>query len=320
MTSVISTIKSALLPEHHGIGSDLTTTTYPTKQVEARPSIPNINLADFAKASYHPEATPPKGYHVDTELSGPDRTMYVHDTDPTAKKILSFRGTQLDNPSNRTRDILTDISMVAGLQEHTNRFKNSLDVAKRAVDKYGKDNVLVTGHSLGADQGMYVSHKLDLQGEVYSPFLKFGEQYPNSKVKINMIAGDIVPTMGELTTPNLKVYHTPGSTLKNSLVKMSASHPLKSIKQDTHSIDNFTSWQPTSKPTALPPPPPIAVETIPAQTVAPEPKITPSEPTPIPRLMQSFSMNTPHMQPLEGFHKPHSRKHKEHSRRKKHHT
>lgn len=55
-----------------------------------------------------------------------------------------------------------------GLQEKSNRFKNAKKTTDLAVQKYGKDNVSLTGHSLGGSQSAYVSRATGLKGSGFN--------------------------------------------------------------------------------------------------------------------------------------------------------
>lgn len=219
------------------------------------------NLADFAASAYRDIA--PNGYDIDTELSGPDRRVYVNSQ---KKAIIAFRGT---NPSNK-RDVWADLAMAAHLESKTNRFKNSLDVSRRAVDKYGAENIQVTGHSLGGSQAIYVANKLNLAGEAYNPFISSSIRNKSDKFKVHVTVGDPVSYPGTYLVPQKNVnVHAPGKSfwkgvgkaaknavintvlvgqpelapiLKNPYVsKYGKGTTAMSLTKSLHDIDQFTS-------------------------------------------------------------------------------
>lgn len=104
--------------------------------------------------------------------------------DPETKKaVIAYRGTQIgDLSKNRTgwRDLGADAATYLGLQSLNNRYANAEKVAHAAIAKYGKDNVSLTGHSLGGSQAQYVSRKLGLAADVYNPFGGPGELLNNN--------------------------------------------------------------------------------------------------------------------------------------------
>lgn len=160
-----------------------------------------MNYADFAKSAYHDVA--PTGYQVDSELSGPDRRIYHQDG---KNVVVAFRGTNLNN----TRDIGANAAMGFHVQGFTNRFKNSLDVTKRAVKKYGLENVSVTGHSMGGSQAVYVANKLNLGGAAYNPYTSWSNKNTSDKFKVHIAVGDPVSSPG-MFIPGQKniTYHAP---------------------------------------------------------------------------------------------------------------
>jgi hypothetical protein len=107
-----------------------------------------------------------EGYTIDKQLSSPDRTAYVKD----GKVTLAYRGTDFKNKSNTYRDLGTNALLALGLQDVSSRFKNAKKASDQAIEKYGKDNVNVTGHSLGGSQALYLSNKRGLQGSAFNPF------------------------------------------------------------------------------------------------------------------------------------------------------
>lgn len=186
------------------------------------------NLADFARGAYHPEMVL-DGYEKDTELSGPDRTLYYNKK--TKKAILAFRGTDTDN--HMKRDVLTDLGLGLGLESHLNRFKHSMDVTERAIAKYGKDNLQVTGHSLGGSQALYVGQHLGVKGAAYNPYTHFWRNptttwsqwfhHPklamqgifgaNNPVETYVVAGDPVSSQA-MQDPRTHVIHARGTEAK----------------------------------------------------------------------------------------------------------
>ena len=80
------------------------------------------------------------GYLIDKNLSGNRAQVYFNDD--TKKSVIVHRGT------SGIQDIITDGLLGLGIK--TKRFKHAEQVQKQAIEKYGKDNLLTMGHSLGA--------------------------------------------------------------------------------------------------------------------------------------------------------------------------
>lgn len=121
------------------------------------------DYAKLSKGSYGSQDI--KGYTIDRGLSNQNRTTYVKD----GKAIVSFRGTDLKTKDNKWKDLGTDALIFFGLERFGSRFKNAVKATKKVVEKYGKDNVELTGHSLGGSQALYVGKELGLPVKAFNP-------------------------------------------------------------------------------------------------------------------------------------------------------
>lgn len=101
------------------------------------------------------------GWEKDIELSNENRTVYHKG----GKAKIAFRGTNVRN----IKDLGTDVLVGMGLQDKSSRMKNALKTTDLAIAKYGKENVSLTGHSLGGSQAAYVSRKRGLKGTGFNP-------------------------------------------------------------------------------------------------------------------------------------------------------
>jgi len=83
------------------------------------------------------------GYIKDHELSQKKDKVYYH---PQEKKAyVVYKGT---NPTD-LRDVATDMALAFGFEKYTPRFRQAKRLARRAEEKYGKNQVEAVGHSLG---------------------------------------------------------------------------------------------------------------------------------------------------------------------------
>ena len=79
------------------------------------------------------------GYNIDKSLSGNRAQVYYNDDNK--KAVIVHRGT------SGIQDFVTDGLFSVGIK--TKRFKHGERVQNQAIEKYGKDNLLTMGHSLG---------------------------------------------------------------------------------------------------------------------------------------------------------------------------
>lgn len=106
------------------------------------------------------------GYEIDPEHSNRNRTLYRHKN--SGKAVLAFRGTELDT-RNKRGDLGTDALLALGLQGLSSRFRNAKKATAKAVEKYGQDNLTLTGHSLGGSQALYANSKYGIETHAYNP-------------------------------------------------------------------------------------------------------------------------------------------------------
>ena len=188
-----------------------------------------MSLADFAEATYTKKSMP--GYVIDTELSNQDATVYRNNN----SAIVAFSGTRPTSKHNAWRDLTTDLGLWAGQKSHLHRFQNALDLSNRAVDKYGKENVTVTGHSLGGSQAVYVNQKLGIKGSAYNPYFDAKDvltrkHFVNSNFDVHAILGDPV-SLGAVNLIGQKHVHlhTPMSKYANIIEPIITPNPIMEI-------------------------------------------------------------------------------------------
>lgn len=174
--------------------------------------------AQHARAAYH--RTVPPGYHKDYDLSTKNTSVFYN---PTTRQVsIAFSGTRpLHDPSYRNvleaiiaSDATTDLMITLGHGKHTARYMESVNVTKKAYDKYHKRGyqLHLTGHSLGGRMGADVSSSfkkegIDIPADVYNPYFQesdssTSEDYSNVTAHVN--AGDPIagPT---LSVPGITV-------------------------------------------------------------------------------------------------------------------
>lgn len=153
-----------------------------------------INYALLAQKAYKENSQRGVlGYDILQQYSSPDRVVYQHQA--TKHVVIAFRGTDPKSWSGGFhakgfRDLTTDVMLGLGSEGLSHRFYNAEKVTKAVVQKYGADNVSVTGHSLGGSQAMHVSNKYGLHAHVYNPHVTWSQaltatNYPNVSLHVN---------------------------------------------------------------------------------------------------------------------------------------
>jgi hypothetical protein len=115
------------------------------------------------------------GYSILNDLTSEDYVGYKHNQ--TGKITSAFRGT--NNKKLNTwrgikrsyRDIVADGQMALDNDRSGKHFTSAERVTDYAIKKYGKENITLTGHSLGGSTALEVSKKYDLPAIVYNPFV-----------------------------------------------------------------------------------------------------------------------------------------------------
>lgn len=180
---------------------------------------------------------PVENYTVDGSLSNQNRTVYFKTDDPT-KAVISFRGTDVVTNSNRWKDIGTDTLLALGFQDVSSRFQNALKATKDVIAKYGRNNVIATGTSLGGAQGIYVSQKLGIPAIVYNPGVS---PLDVSRSKNTFLADSIAGLVEDKSGAKITAYSTlvDGVSSLVPFVRGIKTIPVKPKLRNTHSILNF---------------------------------------------------------------------------------
>lgn len=147
--------------------------------------------AHLAKGAY--TSSPVEGYTIDPELTYGNITTYKNNK--TGKATVSFAGTK------GVKDIKSDLAILAGVEQNDPQFQQALEMSKKAVKKYGQENVHVTGHSLGGTKATYVSSKLGIKATTFNQgwfggslthATSIGDKWNTSKVKDYVTPGDLI--------------------------------------------------------------------------------------------------------------------------------
>jgi len=118
----------------------------------------------------------------------------------TDEVVVGVRGTDVSNIS----DLLTDIAIVGGVSNFTPRQAVVNNIVQNAINVYGKDKVVLSGHSLGGKLSTNAANKFGLRAYIYnaasSPLDIFSRSNKNIQNFSTNYAGnrDIVSWFGSL--------------------------------------------------------------------------------------------------------------------------
>lgn len=197
--------------------------------------------AQFSNAAYAPdnEKLVPKGYARDTSLSDKDRSVYHNAS--TKHTVVAFRGTDVRNKG----DLLADAAIATGHHALTKRFRDSTNRTRAAVKKYGKENVEVTGHSLGGTQAMHVSSALNLPGHAFNPGASYDQTIKDIRKKpikgIKKVLGAVIPSLKRKFKSKANVYLVKGDPISGGHMLTNENKVVvkKKARKSAHSLENF---------------------------------------------------------------------------------
>ena len=178
-----------------------------------------------------------KDFEMDDELSTKD-DLVLHNA-KTGETVISYRGTTDDpvgKPKNFVQDWLVN-GQIAGGSTHTSRAKTAEKQAYRVIQKYGKQNLVVTGHSQGGGISYHIATKYDLEGHHYNPSINHSNVAQAGKYANNKNAQNIYKTHLDFASPL--------AYSKNLKKSNTTVHTVGTIKDmdspvSTHSIDQFS--------------------------------------------------------------------------------
>ncbi len=187
-------------------------------------------IEEFAQSAYESadnRSPVVDGYDYRPDLSTGDVAVYE---DPETKKaVVGFRGT------SKVRDINPDIGIAGNRFKSTDRYKSDKAQLEKVLQKYGKDNVRLTGHSLGGKSASTLAQdygiKADTFNEGSTPLQMEGNLLKNLSCKVfpsqqkcknaqlvtkHLITGDPISTWNLFSASNVK-YYKPNSWNPHSL-------------------------------------------------------------------------------------------------------
>jgi len=177
-----------------------------------------------------------KDFKVDEELSTIDNLVLFN---KKSKEVtVSYRGTT-DNPL-RTKSFLKDWRIngqIAGGGSNTTRIKQGQKQLDKVVEKYGKDELILSGHS----QGGHVSYELgtvnDIPSYSYNPAINMSQLKSAEKYSRNTSKHVIMKTPLDFASP--LAHDTKALAKSDTSVKIVNNLVGKDDPLSTHSIDQF---------------------------------------------------------------------------------
>lgn len=154
------------------------------------------HYAELASGAYGGKSMEHLGYEIDPDLSNRHRTLYYNKD--TNKAVYAFKGT---TPKN-IHDLATDALLAVGLKDISSRFRNANKYTKRAMEKYGKDNLITASHSLGGSQSLYVNSKHGIEAHAFNPYIE-----PKVK-KANLLTKAMYSLFKKPIQSNAVIYRT----------------------------------------------------------------------------------------------------------------
>ena len=157
-----------------------------TKQINAPKGTPNADLGYFAEKVNNKNDVTIKGYEIDHDLSNQDRIVYHNPTNNDTVVAFHESRTDFDPRHSGFRDTMRDWGtniLLSSDIKRSSRYKHSLQTTQAAIDKYGKDNVRVTGFSQGGFMSELMSEQLGVTGASYSASWNEGkiQRWKNAK-------------------------------------------------------------------------------------------------------------------------------------------
>jgi hypothetical protein len=146
---------------------------------------------DFITASYAKKKNAKEidGYVLDRQLSSKQNKVYVN---PEGKVVIANAGT------SDLLDWTNNAYVPLGLYHTTKRYKDIEDIQKKAISKYGKENITNVGHSQSGEALRNLANRgLTNEAVAVNPFII---NKPHEGVDVIRSSGDLVSLM----TPYVK--------------------------------------------------------------------------------------------------------------------
>jgi hypothetical protein len=173
---------------------------------------------------------------VDEQLSTIDN-LVLHNAN-TGEVNVSYRGTT-DNPM-RTKSLLRDWRIncqISGGKSNTVRVKQGKKQLNKVIEKYGKNELTLSGHSLGGHVSYEMGVANDIPSYSFNPAMNMSRLKKAEKYSGNASKHVIFKTPLDFASP--LAHDTKTLAKSNTSVKIVNILVAKDNPLDTHSIDQF---------------------------------------------------------------------------------
>jgi hypothetical protein len=195
-------------------------------------------FAVFSAVSYQPTLAEKRAlldkykkvsWQIDTDLTNANATTMFNPN--TGEIIFSIRGTDPKNVS----DLAQDVGIITGTSRFMSRAKQMSRMATQIINKYGKDKLIVVGHSLGGELARQVSNKFGIPAVVFNRGSSIPDIF-NPKSDLIKEYSNNNPSQGSIDPVSIVSYLT--GKHENEYI------PSKSW--NTHTLDNFLNDDPNA--------------------------------------------------------------------------
>jgi hypothetical protein len=151
------------------------------------------------------------------------------------KIIVAARGTEIKRGwRDRLEDLGSDLLVGMGMQQLGTRYKNLKSQTDALAEQYGKDNIIMTGHSLGGTLADSVAKASGYEAHVFNP----------GSSPAQMAAGSKMGAFKQRQTHDVHTYHATGDVIstssKGSMRTRQNLHQFDKKKGiGAHSLENF---------------------------------------------------------------------------------
>lgn len=141
----------------------------------------------------------------------------------TGEVVVGIRGTDIKN----IEDLFTDLALIGGVSRFTPRAGQITKIVKYAIDTYGKENVSLSGHSLGSELARQAANKFGVKAYLYNRASSVFDVFNKENKDIQDYSTNIGKTRDVI------------SMLGTMQGKHSHSEFEKQAGKDAHTLQNF---------------------------------------------------------------------------------